>query len=226
MNGDKKVFGAFVFFILHASLADFFQTSTAVCSFFIITVFTIFPLLTHGLQAYPVAIARLIGAFYPDKTCLSIIAFGGWGVRGGGSSMTLLVRLLFVRDIRGVYDQSVGVLHMKREFRAIHPFLQFSSFTSSLFNSTPLLRGKELVYKYIDGGLLAAEILARYTASHYLGVVPICMNEGVCVFNVEKRRIVYTLVHGIISVNNGHVEDFGGEITMSSKYSIMRAKTF
>lgn len=59
------------------------------------------------------------------------------------------------------------------------------------------------MYKYIDGGFIAAEILARYTASHYLGVVPICMNEGVCVFNAEKRRIVYTLVHGIISVNNG-----------------------
>lgn len=74
INGDKKVWCVCVFY--------FFKTSTAVCSLFIVTVFTIFPLLTHGLQAYSVAIARLIVAFYPDKTCLSIIAFGDWGAGG------------------------------------------------------------------------------------------------------------------------------------------------
>lgn len=57
-----------------------FQTSTAVAHCSSPLSFTIFPLLPHGLQAYPVAIAKLFVAFYPDKTCLSIIAFGGMGV--------------------------------------------------------------------------------------------------------------------------------------------------
>lgn len=87
--------------------------------------------------------SKIDSGFYPDTMCLPIVDL--WRGRG----MTSLLRLLFVQGIRGGYDQLVGVLRMKRDFRAISPILQFPSFTSPLSNSALPLRGYVL-YKYIE----------------------------------------------------------------------------
>lgn len=119
-------------FILHSSsLADFFKRQRLLL---IVTVF--YSLLTPSscLQAYLVAIATLMLAFTQVRRVSQSLT---WREGGGGRGMTSLVRLLFVRAIRRYYDQLIGVLRMKREIRAISPFLQFSSFTSSLSNFSP-----------------------------------------------------------------------------------------
>lgn len=138
ISGDRKslcvcVCVCLCVFILHSSLARLFQMSTAVAHFHCLHSL---PTPSSCLQVYPVATAKLMVAFTQIRRVSTSLTLGGGGGGAGERGMTLLVTPLFVRGIGGVYDQLVGVLRMKREFRAISPLLQPSS---TFFNILPLI---------------------------------------------------------------------------------------